>query len=127
MSFRKQLPQKPEPTVREMVTKYGDKWYLFCASHAISSPVWQGDMRRGDYYDPLRMRRCEKGEIDRVDDWDLRAANDSPPVQVDFVNPPIPDRSCDYAAYRDPEPGQPVGRGRTPFAAINDLIEQESE
>jgi hypothetical protein len=127
MSFRKQLPQKPVPTVREMVTKYGDEWYLFCASHPISSAVFRGDMQRCDYYDALRMKRCEKGEIDRVDDWDLSAADERLPVQVDFVHPPIPDRSCDYAAYRDPEPGNPVGRGRTPFLAINDLIEQESE
>ncbi len=72
MAFRKQLPQKPVPTVREMVTKYGDEWYLFCASHPISKAVWMGDMKHGDYHDPLIMRQCEKGERDRVDDWDAR-------------------------------------------------------
>lgn len=127
MAFRKQFPQKPVPTVRDMVTRHGDDWHLFCAAHPISSAVWKGDMRGGDYYDPVIMRQCERGERDRVDDWDLRQACARPPVQVDFVYPPIPDRSCDYAAYRDPEPGNPVGRGSTPFAAINDLIEQESE
>lgn len=127
MAFRKQVPQTPAPTVREMVSKYGDDWHLFSASHPISQAVWKGDMRRGDYYDQLIMNQCEKGERDRVDEWDLRSANDRPSVRVTCVYPPIPDRSFDYAAYRDPEPGHPVGRGPTPFAAINDLIEQESE
>lgn len=128
MSFRKQLPQAPTPTVREMVTKYGDDWYLFCASHPISNAVWRGDNRRGDYHDPSLMRRMEKGELDRVCEWDiLRERDMRPPVHVEHVYPPIPERCCDYAAYRDPEPGQPVGRGATPFLAINDLIEQESE
>lgn len=72
MSFRKQLPQKPVPTVREMVTKHGDEWYLYCASHPISSPVWKGDMRRGDYHDPILMNQFEKGQRDRVDDWDAK-------------------------------------------------------
>ena len=124
MSFRKQLPQKPAPTVREMVARYGDEWYLFCASHPISSAVWLGDRTR-DEYEATVMRIFEQGERDRVDDWDLRDAEDRPRVQVDFVYPPIPERCCDYAAYRDLE--GPIGRGATPFIAINDLIEQESE
>jgi hypothetical protein len=127
MAFRKQLPKPPQPTVREMVTKYGDQWYLFCASHPISSGVWQGDHNSGEHHAAIVMRQFEKGERDRVDEWDLRDASDRPPVQVEHVYPPIPERQWDYAAYRDPEPGHPVGRGRTPFEAINDLIEQESE
>lgn len=125
MAFRKQLPKEPTPTVRDMVTKYGDNWHLFSACHPISSGVWYGDKRRGDYFDPILMRQWEKGERDRVDEWDLRTAEDRPPVHVEHVFPPIPERCCDYAAYRDPE-GK-VGRGATPFLAINDLIEQESE
>ena len=128
MAFRKDVNKnRPVPTVREMVTKYGDRWYLFCASHPISSAVWQGDMRCGDYHEATIMTQFEKGNRDRIDSWDLHEANARPPVQIEHVFPPIPERSCDYAAYRDPEPGQPVGRGRTPFLAINDLIEQESE
>lgn len=111
-----------------MVTKYGDEWYLFSASHPISSAVWKGDRLSGESLEAIRMRQFEKGERDRIDPWDVREDCDArPPIQVDHVYPPIPDRSCDYAAYRDPEPGHPVGRGRTAFAAINDLIEQESE
>ncbi len=72
MAFRKQLPKLPAPTVREMVTKYGDQWYFFCASHPISQAVWLGDKMRGDRYDAAIMRQCEKGERDRVDDWDAR-------------------------------------------------------
>lgn len=127
MAHRKQFPPKPVPTVREMVTKYGDEWYWFCASNPISYAVLRGDKKGWDYYDYFIMHECEKGERDRVSDWDLRNEDDRPPVQVDFVYPPIPERCCDYAAYRDPEPGNPIGRGRTPFLAINDLIEQESE
>ena len=126
MSFRKQLTPKPAPTVREMVTLYGDRWYLFCASHPISSAVFEGE-RTHDRLDALLMKQCEQGERDRVDEYALRYANEREPVQVEHVYPPIPDRSCDYAAYRDPDPGNPVGRGPTAFAAINDLIEQESE
>jgi hypothetical protein len=127
MAFRKQLPQKPTPTVREMVTKYGDDWHYYCASHPISSGVWRGDKHRGDYNDDMVMRECEKGQRDRVDDLDTFGWNDREPVIVEHVYPPIPERQWDYAAYRDPDPGNPVGRGPTPFAAINDLIEQESE
>lgn len=128
MAFRKQLPQRPAPTVREMVTKYGDEWYLFCASHPMSNAVWQGDWNHNERHEATVMCQFEKGERDRIDPWDVREGHDDrPPVQVDHVFPPIPERSCDYAAYRDPEPGHPVGRGSTPFLAINDLIEQESE
>lgn len=72
MAFRKELPKPPVPTVREMVTKYGDDWYLYCASHPISSAVWRGDRRRADYRDEYIMSQCEKGQRDRVDEWDLR-------------------------------------------------------
>lgn len=79
MAFRKQLPAKPVPTVREMVTKYGDDWYLYSVSHAISSPVWSGDRRRGDYSDAWVMKRCETGERDRIDPWDVRDAGEDAP------------------------------------------------
>lgn len=72
MAFRKEIKKDPPPTVRELVRKYGDDWYLYCATGPISSAVWQGDKRHGDYSDPWVMRRCEKGERDRVDNWDLR-------------------------------------------------------
>lgn len=127
MAFRKQLPQQPAPTVRDMVTKYGDRWYLFCASHPISNAVWMGDWRCGDYHDAQVMKQLETAQRDRIDPWDVRECHDRPPVQVEHVFPPIQERCCDYAAYRDPEPGHLVGRGATPFIAINDLIEQESE
>lgn len=127
MAFRKQLPQLPAPTVREMVTKHGDQWYLFCASHPISNAVWMGDMRSGERHEYTLMNMFETGKRDRIDPWDVRETYDRLPVHVEHVFPPIPERCCDYAAYRDPDPGNLVGRGSTPFEAINDLIEQESE
>lgn len=127
MSFRKSIPQPESKTVREMVAQYGDDWYLYCASQPISHAVWMGDKMHGDRYDAQIMKQCEKGERDRVDDWDMRRADERDPVHVEHVFPPIPERCWDYRAYRDPDPGNPVGYGGTPFLAINDLIEQESE
>lgn len=71
MAFRKQMPQEPIPTVREMVKKYGDDWYLFCASSPISQGVWRGDKQYGDYSDAIIMKMCEEGRRDRVSDWDI--------------------------------------------------------
>ena len=48
-------------------------------------------------------------------------------IVVSFENPPIPDRSHDYAAFDDDTydgPGCLVGRGSTPIEAVKDLIEQ---
>ena len=55
---------------------------------------------------------------------------DAPTILTEHVYPPIPDRSCDWAAYRDGYDGAPdshclVGRGPTEKAAIADLIELE--
>lgn len=47
-------------------------------------------------------------------------------VTTEFVNPPIPYRSFDYVAFRDPE-STTRGYGPTREAAIADLIEQEDE
>ena len=50
------------------------------------------------------------------------------PIEIEFVYPPIPERCFDYRATREGyEPGDKMGYGRTPFEAINDLIEQECE
>lgn len=126
MAFRKALPPKPTPTVREMVTQHGDNWRLLFGGANLPF-VRREHMERetSDTWDAQNMREMERGERDRIREHDLYAENDRPPIHVEHVFPPIPDRSCDYAAYRDPE-GH-VGRGATPFLAINDLIEQESE
>ncbi len=47
-------------------------------------------------------------------------------IVTEFVNPPIPVRSCDWSAVRKGyEPGDRIGRGPTEQAAIADLLEQE--
>ena len=49
-------------------------------------------------------------------------------IHIRFIHPPIPDRNFDYQAVRsDYEPGEPIGRGPTPIAALADLLEQERE
>lgn len=49
-------------------------------------------------------------------------------IRISFEHPPIPDRSFDYSATRSNyEPGEPIGRGPTPIAALADLLEQEME
>lgn len=49
-------------------------------------------------------------------------------IHIRFEHPPIPDRNFDYSATRSNyEPGEPIGRGRTPVAALADLLEQEME
>lgn len=51
-------------------------------------------------------------------------------IVTSFVYPPIPIRTCDWAAYfDDDEPNDEgqmqIGRGRTEADAIADLLEQE--
>lgn len=49
-------------------------------------------------------------------------------IKTTFVYPPIPDRRWDWSAIRDGyEPGEPVGQGPTMQAAIDDLLDQESD
>ena len=49
-------------------------------------------------------------------------------IHVEFIYPPIPDRSFDYQATFDGyEPGCPIGHGPTEQAAIDDLHEQFEE
>lgn len=47
------------------------------------------------------------------------------PIQTDFIYPPIPIRSMDWTAFRDPE--RRAGYGATEAEAIADLLEQEAE
>lgn len=48
-------------------------------------------------------------------------------IFVDFIHPPIPLRSFDYAATSDGyEPGDPIGYGATRDEAAQDLIDQLS-
>lgn len=55
-------------------------------------------------------------------------SDDKPRIRTSFDYPPIPDRSCDWSAYREGyEPGDPIGRGPTEQAAIDDLIDLEDE
>lgn len=49
-------------------------------------------------------------------------------IRTVFVNPPIPIRSHDWCATFDGyEPGDVIGYGETELAAIDDLMEQDSE
>jgi hypothetical protein len=43
---------------------------------------------------------------------------------VNFVNPAIPIRSCDWEAYVDGREESEIGRGATKQSAIDDLVEQ---
>lgn len=47
-------------------------------------------------------------------------------IRLSFVYPPIPERHSDWAATREGyEPGSLIGWGRTPIAALADLLDQE--
>lgn len=51
-------------------------------------------------------------------------------IILEYIYPPIPDRSCDWSAVRDdydgaPDSRCPRGLGPTPEAALADLLEQE--
>jgi hypothetical protein len=49
-------------------------------------------------------------------------------IELSFIYPPIPDRSCDWQATRKGyDEGEPIGRGRTPAIALADLLEQEMD
>jgi hypothetical protein len=127
-SFRKQLPPKPVPTVREMVTKYGDEWYLFCASHPISRAVWSGDKKRGDYYDAGIMIRCEEGKRDRIDPVDVLLAEDEGrPISFEWHSTP----QLWSAIFKDeydgaPDSRSPMGFGKTKAEAIADLLDKDA-
>ena len=46
-------------------------------------------------------------------------------VRISYVNPPIPDRSCDYcASWFDNDLGDPQGYGPTAADALQDLKEK---
>jgi hypothetical protein len=48
-------------------------------------------------------------------------------IQLSFIHPPIPDRNYDWQASRTGyDQGDPLGHGRTPVAALADLLEQEA-
>lgn len=129
MAFRKQISQKPVPTVRELVTKYGDEWFLFAASHPVSSPVWQGDMRRVDYLDYRTMKLCEEGRRDRIDSYDVRYAEEAGrPISFEFHSTP----QLWSAIFKDEYDGAPdsrstMGFGKTKFEAVADLLEKDAE
>jgi hypothetical protein len=49
-------------------------------------------------------------------------------VEVTLALPPIPTDRFDYAAtFAGYEPGDLIGRGATPLAAVTDLKEQDDE
>jgi hypothetical protein len=48
-------------------------------------------------------------------------------IVVEYVYPPIPVRSFDWAAYEDGQEEGPYGRGATREAAVADLYEQIEE
>ena len=49
-------------------------------------------------------------------------------IHLRFIYPPIPLRDFDWEATRSGyDQGDAIGRGRTPVAALADLLEQEAE
>jgi hypothetical protein len=49
-------------------------------------------------------------------------------IITERINPPIPVNNFDWTAYRDGyDAGDPVGYGTTERAAIEDLLDKESE
>lgn len=49
-------------------------------------------------------------------------------INLTFIYPPIPLRDFDWQATRSGyDQGDPLGQGRTPAAALADLLEQEME
>jgi hypothetical protein len=49
-------------------------------------------------------------------------------IEINFVYPPIPDRQFDWCATRKGyDEGDPMGYGRTPIAALAELISLEME
>lgn len=49
-------------------------------------------------------------------------------IRISFEHPPIPERHSDYRAARSNwEPGEPEGWGRTPVAALAELLLAEEE
>lgn len=49
-------------------------------------------------------------------------------IELSFIQPPIPDRNCDWQATRKGyDQGDSIGYGRTPVIALANLLEQEDE
>lgn len=49
-------------------------------------------------------------------------------IDLRFIYPPIPERGFDWQATRSGyEPGELMGHGRTPIAALAHLLEQEMD
>lgn len=49
-------------------------------------------------------------------------------IIIHFENPPIPVRNFDWCATRDGwEPGQPIGWGKIPQDALQNLLDEEEE
>lgn len=47
-------------------------------------------------------------------------------IIIHFENPPIPIRNFDWCATRDGwEPGDPIGWGKIPQVALQDLLDEE--
>ena len=46
-------------------------------------------------------------------------------IKLRFIYPPIPDRNYDWEATLDGyDAGDPIGNGRSPIVAVDDLLEQ---
>ena len=71
--------------------------------------------------DSGRSATCNAGSSSAPRDGTAEA-----PIITSFVYPPIPIRTSDWCAYRDPESG-PYGWGRTEEAAIADLLSLEDD
>ena len=55
-----------------------------------------------------------------------RRGRRDPPILTSHICPPVPSRQYDWEAIRcDYDEGDPIGRGPTEQAAIDDLLEQE--
>jgi hypothetical protein len=94
------------------------------------------------YQSPDECKRCEakssngeyltdvmtfEGKWERLCDDCAAADAKSELIMTEYVHPPIPDRSMDWAACVDGQEEWITGRGATRAAAINDLVEQAEE
>lgn len=118
-------PEQKRLSFVDLVTRYQDDWvYHVPMNHyRIGGEM----MLREHMMEAHHMRQMEKGKQSRVE---YVPPFDDVGIDLEYVYPPIPDRSMDWRATREDYDGAPdsrghVGYGRTKYEAIVDLLEQE--
>lgn len=120
-------------------------WEAWCAMHPFSyknyRPSFEDGYRFARTHSP-RPESRKKVESEREDDWLIergaipayaaphrrKEAGSAQSIITEHVFPPIPDRRWDWQARRESyEGGDPLGRGATEAAAIEDLWMEERE